>query len=236
MNDWRPWQRSVGNTFVSPVPVRVPRWAVLAFSALTVARMFSVPAAAQAQETGRFALLVGQDTLAVEQYTRRADRVSGELSGPTLGRIVYDVAVEPDAMLGDLTIEFWTPGAPDEAAPNQVASIEVDADTVVVRITTPPGIGEQRLPTMSGAFPYINPSFVQIEQMVRRARRMGGAVAEFPVLLALGQETISARVLDAASDSVTIMIGSEIHAVVDAEGRLQSANLPYQGFRVVRMD
>lgn len=196
-----------------------------------------VAAVAQALDSGGFVILVGPtDTLAVETYTRRPDGVSGELVGPTLGRLVYDVAIHPDAMLGDLTIEFWAPGAPAGGDPNQAATIEIEDDVVVLRITTPPGIEAQRLPTLAGAFPYVNPSFLQIEQMVRRARVMGGEVAEFPILLALGQETVTARIVGAASDSVTITIGSEIHAIVDAEGRLRSASLPYQGMTIVRTE
>ncbi len=199
------------------------------------------PVAASAQspafDSGGFAVLVGpSDTLAVETYTRRADGVSGEMIGPTLGRIVYDVAIHPDGMMGDLTIEFWSPGADTGGDPNQAATIEIEGDTVVVRITTPPGIQAQRIPTLTGAFPYINPSFLQIEQMVRRARLMGGELAEFPILLALGQETVNATIVGASSDSVTITIGSEIHAVVDADGRLQSAALPYQGMTIVRTE
>ncbi len=234
MNLSRPW-RSPFATGRSPASCA--RGLVVSVVAAAIAGLAPVILTAQTPDSGGFVILVGAaDTLATEIYTRRPDGVSGELIGPTLGRLVYDVAIHPDAMMGDLTIEFWTPGTPTDGAPNQAATIAIERDTVVVRITTPPGIQAQRLPTRTGAFPYINPSFLQIEQMVRRARVMGGEVAEFPVLLALGQETINARVVNASSDSVTIMIGSEIHAIVDGEGRLRSASLPYQGLTIVRME
>ena len=56
--------------------------------------------------------------------------------------------------------------------PVQAADLTVAADTVLLRITTPPGIAEQRIASQSGAFLYLNPSFVMTEQMVLPARKL----------------------------------------------------------------
>lgn len=201
-----------------------------------VASSLAVPVSSMAQsaETGSFVLLVGADTVAVEHFTRRAGAARSELMGPSIGRIVFDIELSADERVTKLDIQYWMVGMSSGGPPGQAATITIEGDTAVVAITRPPEIDSQRFGTTEGAFLYLNPSFLLVEQMVRHARQFGGDIVSFGVFLAEGSETAEARVLDPASESVGIEFGSRIDAVVDPEGRLRSATIVDQGLTVLR--
>lgn len=206
----------------------------IAMAWVTASLATPVPTPAQAPDSGSFVLLVGADTFAVEHFTRRAGGARSELVGPSIGRILFDVDTSPDESVTRMAIQYWAAGTTLGDPPNQAATITIERDTAVVVITSPPEIEPQRFATAEGAFLYLNPSFLLIEQMVRHAREVGGEIVTFTAFLAQGAETAQVRVLDAASGSVGIVFGSRINAAVDTDGRLRSATLPDQGLTVVR--
>lgn len=195
-----------------------------------------VSSMAQTAETGSFVLLVGADTVAVEHFTRRADAARSELTGPSIGRILFDIGLSADESVTRLDIQYWMAGMALEGPPGQVATITIEGDTAEVAITSPPEIESQSFETVEGAFLYLNPSFLLVEQMVRHARAIEGDVVSFGVFLAEGSETAEVRVLDPASVSVGIEFGSRIDATVDSEGRLRSATIVDQGLTVLRAE
>ena len=192
-------------------------------------------ATAQSAEEGAFVILVGSDTFAVENFSRRADQVDGEITGFAVGRLSYTMMIAPDAGVSSLSIRYWGPATDMNGPPVQAADLTVIDDTVLLQITTPPGIEEQRIASEAGAFLYINPSFVMTEQMVLYARARGGESVDFPVFMAQGEDTAPARVSSPTADSVTVTIlGSPMQVVMDEQGRLATASIPTQGVNVVR--
>jgi uncharacterized protein len=193
--------------------------------------------AAQAVGEGAFVTEMAADTFAVENFTRAPDRVAGELAGLAFGRMVYELSLGPEATVVRLALTAWMPGIPPEEAPAQEAEIELRGDSAIVEIQTPAGPQTQRLGTTKGALPYLNPSFVLVEQIIRRARALGEDPATVPLFMVQGGQTVDATVRSLRADSVVVAIaGSEIRAEVDAEGRILSAAIPVQNLRITRID
>jgi len=222
----------------------IARWLITRFSfpaglAVPAAALFltlatTATAVGQEVDTGTFVFVVEADTFAIERFVRRPGMAEAEMVGPSIGRIRYEVSITADESVGTMHLEFWTPGAALGDPPNQAATLSFDRDTAVVAIIAPPGIGAQHFASAEGAFLYLNPSFLLIEQMVRRARADGREIVSFPAFLAQDGETVEVRILDAASETVGIVIGNRIDATVDRSGRLLFATLPDQGLTIVR--
>lgn len=190
----------------------------------------------QAAEQDAFLLVMGRDTFAVENFSRTADRLEGELTGRALGRLVYRASFGATATISELTLQAWTPGVAPETAPGQDARLAVQGDSVIAEITTPAGSRTQRIGSEPGALLYVNPSFALMEQVLLRARAVGGTRVEVPLFLVQGGQTLAATVTWTAADSVTLSLaGSEMHGVVDAVGRLVNVTVPAQGLTVTRV-
>jgi hypothetical protein len=191
---------------------------------------------AQQARQGAFVVLVGADTFAVEKFSRGPDALTSELSGASIGVIQFSAIPGADASVRDLTLNYWMPGADADGTATQGAHLTVDGDTIILDITTPPGVQVQRLPTRDNAFLYIHPSFLLIEQMVRHARVTGGEVVDIPVFMAQDGDTAPIRITSPGSESVTIFIGAQIQATMDIDGLLRSAAIPGQGLSIIRVD
>jgi uncharacterized protein len=204
-----------------------------AFAAVPAA----APAAAQAEEQGAFVVLMGRDTFAVENFSRSADRLEGEMTGPTVGRLVYQVALGPAAVTRELTLRAWQPGAAEDAAAMQEVRLTARGDSVIVVITTPAGSQTQRIASRKDAVQYVNPSFALTEQIVRRARAIGGDEVEVPVFLLQGGQTLNAVVTWPAQDSVSLLLaGSTIRGTLSPDGRLRDASIAAQNLTISRIE
>jgi uncharacterized protein len=191
---------------------------------------------AQASQQDAFVVRLGADTFAVENMTRTADRLSGEMTGRGIGRLVYSATLGPAAAITALTLRAWPPGADPERPPAQEVRLTLEGDSVGVVITTPAGTQTQRLGTRLGALLYLNPSFGLTEQMVLRARALGGNPAEVPVFMLQGGQTLGVAVSWPAPDSVAMQFaGSAMRGVVDDAGRLLSVSIPAQNLTVTRV-
>jgi len=191
--------------------------------------------AAQAAERGAFVVLMGADTFAVERFSHAADRLEGEITGASLGRLVWSAEPGADGVLTALHLSAWRPGADPGSPPMQTADVRVLGDSATAEIGTPAGQTTQRFATRPGASLYLNPSFLQVEHLARRAPR-GGEAVTVPLLLVQGGQTLDATVRRLAPDSVSVSIaGSEIRIGVDASGRMTGGAIPAQNLRIVRV-
>ncbi|HEY0970372.1 MAG TPA: alpha/beta fold hydrolase [Gemmatimonadales bacterium] len=183
-----------------------------------------------------FVVLMGADTIAVERFTRTPSRLSGELTSPTQGIVQsWTFELSPTGDVTSATSEVRRAGDASTAAPLQVASIAFDGDsdsaTVVVTDSA------RRAATPPGALPFVNLSAGVIEQIVRRARAMGGDSATVPLLPFGAVDAFPARVRWATPDTAVVTVGGvALHVAVDRDGTLRGATVPAQGVRFVRAD
>jgi uncharacterized protein len=208
--------------------------AVLA--ALLCAGLHVSPVAAQATQQGAFIILAGTDTFAVENFSRSATRLDGEITGRGTGRLVYSAALGVGGVIQELRLRAWLPGAAPDDAPLQDARLTLDVDSVRLEVASAAGSRTERLATAAGAVLYVNPSFAMMEQVVMRARAIGGTRVDVPLFVAQGGQTLRATVTWTRPDSVVIVLGTEMHAALAPDGSIRSASVAAQGLTVTRVD
>jgi uncharacterized protein len=197
----------------------------------------ATPAAAQAAEQGAFVVLMGRDTFAVENFSRSADRLEAEMTGPSIGRLVYQVRLGPTAVTRVLMLQAWQPGAAEDAAPMQEVRLTAQGDSVIVGINTAAGSQTQRIASREDAMQHVNPSFALTEQIILRARAIGGDEVQVPVFLLQGGQTLNAVVTWPAEDSVVLVLGgSAVRGTLSPTGRLLSAAIPAQNLTITRVE
>lgn len=189
-------------------------------------------------EQATFVLLVNADTLVVEHSTRTATQLSGEIVIRGQGvRVVYHAVVAADATIPEIETAFYR-GA--DTLPARRAQVEMRGDTALARV----GTTVQALRTAAGALPMpLNVSSAFLEQVVLRARAIGGEVVELPVFHLVGGLTTptTVRMLrnagGAGRDSATIdMPGVQVRLALRADGRVTGGVVPSQRARIARVD
>jgi uncharacterized protein len=201
----------------------------LAVAAAAVTAVTTAPLHAQLP-TDSYVILMGQDTFAVETFTRTADRIEGELAGPAVGRMVYTAVLGPDALFTEVRLKAWMPGTSGDAAPAQEARLTLQGDSVIAEITGAAGSVTQRIASQPGALLYLNPSFALMEQLLRSVRQAGGADATVPLFMVQGGTTLPTAVTWPTPDSAVItMGGQQMRTRVREDGRLVSGGVAAQG-------
>ena len=185
-----------------------------------------------AAQPAAFVVLRGADTLAAERYTRAADRVRGERALGAAGiRQTYDLALGAAETVASIAGAVYRTGAGAGAAPLQEYAATFDSAGVVFRA----GGREQRHAAPARSLPFVNLSAAILEQLVRRARAVGGDRAEVPVVVLAGAQNATASVRWLGADSASVTLGVEVRAHVARDGTLLGAAVPAQQVRFVRV-
>ena len=204
-----------------------------------VLALAAVPAPSLAQGPVRTTFVVTQrgDTLAVERVTRTASRLESELVVRAQGlRWEFALALTSDALVSTMQNTVHLTSASPGAPPAQAGTMEFRGDSVIAETTVPSQV-TQRFATTAGALPFVNLSAAIAEQIVRRARVIGGTRAVVPMFVVGGAQTVSAEVTWPASDTAVIILGGvELRAAVAADGSLRSAIVPAQQVRFTRVE
>jgi uncharacterized protein len=182
-------------------------------------------------------VIQADDTLAVERVSRTAARVESDLVVRAQGlRWEFALALTPDALVSTMQNTVRLTNASPGAPPAQAGTVEFRGDSVIVEVTAPTHM-TQRFATTRGALPFVNLSAAIAEQIVRRARVVGGTRAVVPMFTVAGAQTVRAEVTWPASDTAVIMLGGvELRAAVGADGSLRSAVVPAQRVRFTRVE
>ncbi|MBI1799667.1 MAG: alpha/beta fold hydrolase [Candidatus Eisenbacteria bacterium] len=198
-----------------------------AFASVAVAH------AATAGESGTFVVLSGSDTVAVEIFHRDAASIEGQLAFRLAGvRYRYAMKLRPDASSSNLEESVWRAADSANAAPVVHATVTFRGDSAIADVI--PG-GLQRIASAPGVVPFINPSVVMMERIVRRARVLGGDSVSVPVFLPSGGRTLSVMVRRIGADSTSIDLGSvQIRLATDAAGSVRGGSVPSQRLTIVR--
>ena len=190
------------------------------------------PAPATPGETAvGFIVMRNADTLAAERFTRRQGRVEGELliRGADI-RQTYEMTVDPTATVTRFQTAAYraTDAAGTPPAQSLVARFDANGATIEM------GGQTSQIPAAPGTVPFINLSAAVIEQILLKAKAMGGPAAEVPVLVMAGGQTTTASVRWIGADSAVIMLGPELRVEVSPSGRLLGGFVPSQGVSFIR--
>ena len=207
-------------------------WMIPLLAAVTLP---AAPVAHAAEPRGAFLLRTARDTVMIEQFERGANTLSGALVFKLAGaRFDYTMALLPDATVRSMTNAYRDASAAPDSPAKQSATIEFVGDSAIATIL--PG-GVQRLACQQGAIPFVNPSMVMVEQIVRRAIAIGGDHVSVPMFAVAGGRTLPVGVDRAGRDSVVLTLaGIEMRLAVDADGALRGGTIPAQGLTIERVD
>ena len=112
------------------------------------------------------------------------------------------------------------------------AAFTIGGDSVIARMGN---AAPAHLPATAGVMPLINPSIVFLEQLLVRARAIGGEGAAIPIFIIGAPQPMSATVTWVGADSATLdYAGVTMHFAVSPDGRIQSGGMPAQRLSIVR--
>lgn len=194
-------------------------------------------AAARAQENGAFVLVLANgDTVSIERFSRTATRLETELVVKIgAARFTMGATLAPDATVTRFENAYRQAAADPSSAPLQSAVITFPGDSAIVEISGGGRDVVQRLGSRAGAVPFVNPSFALLEQLVRRARKIGGPSASVPVFIVQGGQTVDFTVTWMGADSAIVaMAGVPARVRVDASGAILGGTVPAQGLTILR--
>jgi hypothetical protein len=202
---------------------------------LAVAMLVLVLAPPLRAQSG-FLLRRAADTLSVE----RSSRTGGVLEGRILARkriaLAYRAEVRSDATIPRLELQVLQPGAPEDAPPRQRLVALFRGDSVIAETRTGDSVKVERMGTRAGALPYHPqlPMIGLLEQIVRRARVLGGERVAVPVfLMSSGAQTVDASVEFRGADSARVTLGTiDAHLAVDRAGAILGGRA--QGEQVIQ--
>jgi hypothetical protein len=170
------------------------------------------------------------DTAIAERATRTPTHLEGEfVDRAGGGRIAYAADLGAGGLVTRLEQWFYKATADTVAA--QHAVFQFVRDSVIAETRGAP----VRLPLTPGAIPYINPSAAFLEQILMRARALGGAGATIPLFITAGAHVVPAKVRWVGADSATLQLGGvTMRFALAADGTLLGGAIPGQGTTIVR--
>ena len=194
------------------------------------------PAPIEGPERVGYVVRRGADTMLVERASRSRDLLSGDLAIRGQGSVEYQVTLDPTGTVSRLVVGVVPPNAGPASTARQRSTADFRGDTVVVETVSGDSTRTIRFATRAGAIPYITPSMALAEQILRRARTIGGSEVELPVFLTSGSiQTITAAVTFIGADSARVALGgTEFRLATDATGRVLGGAVPAQGLTIDR--
>lgn len=173
-------------------------------------------------DTGFFVVRMGTDTLAVERYVRRGNRLQGELvvRSPQTALRRYDATLRADGSIQRFEASFMPAPGGTGTTTRAVADLR-DRDTAVVTITQGDSVRTLRVATAAPAIPSVGSSYALVEQAMVHARATRADSVGL-VLLPLGGTRTSPLTLQRQGvDSMLVSnIAGTSRARVDGRGLL----------------
>ena len=190
-------------------------------SGLLIAAL-AIPAVLSAQ-TGQFLVRLGRDTLALEQYTRTADRLEGEQvirSPRTVHRLYTATFGSGGAIERFELITHNVSGGPGPL--ERRATVTFSGDSAVMTLPRGDSTATMRVKTGPGALPFIGQGWGLIEEVARRARTAGSERYAIAMVQLGDTDPLEVTATPRGPDSMTIVLGvlGPMRARVDGQGML----------------
>jgi len=182
----------------------------------------AIPAMLSAQ-SGEFLIRLGRDTLAVERYTRTADRLEGEqvVRSPRTVHRLYTATFGPGGAIE--RFELVTHNVSGGPGPlERKATATFTGDSVVMIVPRGDSTATMRVKAAPGALPFIGQGWGLVEEVARRARAAGSERYALAMVQLGDTDPLEVTVTPRGADSLTIVLGplGAMHARVDGQGRL----------------
>ncbi len=167
---------------------------------------------------------LGIDTLAVEQFTRTADRIEGRMvvRRPTTRVGHYVATLSPEQTITRFEMDWTTPAENPEGPPPRRYAVTMEGDSAVIETATPEGTDTSRIAVPERTIPSsgLLPEAVAIwQQVVRQAMASGEDEWSFNLLQASRARTSPNALTRHSADSVSMnFFGMPLLARVDRDG------------------
>jgi hypothetical protein len=184
-----------------------------------------LPATLTAQgrpERAGFISRLGNDTLAVEQFTRTSTRLEADLAArvPRTRRIHFVATLNPDQTVARVQVDVQ-PSVPAPDTPAFTADMAFGKDSAIVTLKLPDSTQTVRMAVEPGAMPLSSTSYAMYEQIFLRFRRVGRDSLPFQVVPLGAPKPTSTSVVRRGPDSADFdYFGLPLHAKLDKQGRL----------------
>lgn len=193
-----------------------------------------------ADAAGGFLVLADRDTIATERYTRTGGHLRGTIVHEDRTRIDYDATLAADESIVRIELSLWRPGAALDSRPAEHSVTELsgparDSLTRTDRDRGPARVSRTVVP--GGAQPYLIPSVALAQQVLRRARRLGGDTVALGIVVLNGAampQRVHVRWLPGDSALISVA-GNHVQVGLDAQGRILDGSDPALGMSVRRV-
>ncbi|HEU4561248.1 MAG TPA: DUF2911 domain-containing protein [Longimicrobium sp.] len=195
------------------------RGTVMAAAALLAA----TPAFAQQDESAAFVVTIGNDTLAVEKFTRTRDRITGEVvsRSPRTVTRSYTAVLNPD---GTVQRVEMTSRSPAGNQPPTVTHVDFTADSAFTRIQRGDSVATYRLAAVQ-PFPLVGYSHAFYEQAMMHARGRRADSLQVAIVPVGANQSYAVTMRTVGADSVRLSnIAGVQRVATDARGRLLGLN------------
>lgn len=187
-------------------------------------------------ESPAFALVRGQDTLLIEQYTLEGNRVSGTLRDPIGSRVEYETV--HDLGGGESSMRVVMHASRADAGPAIISTFTVRGDSAFLQTSRGDSTINSADAITSGALPYMSPSMGMLALVAHSARELVGDSGQVTLLAASVSQApmvVTPQVYWRADTAW--VIGSDLNRfrLVFSGGRLLSAEAPALQMRAVRL-
>lgn len=194
-----------------------------AAAALAATPVFAQAGTPQQGETAAFVVTLGNDTLAVEKFTRTRDRITGEVvsRSPRTVTRSYTAILNPDGTVQRLEMTSRQPGG---TQPPTVSNVEFTADSAFARIQRGDSVFNFRM-AAAHPFPLVNFSHAFYEQAMMHARGLRADSVQVALVPVGANQSYAMTVRAAGADSMRLANLAGVQRVAtDARGRLLGLN------------
>lgn len=183
----------------------------------------AIPAATLCAQQASFVYRLGKDTVGVEQFTRAANRLTGEVvsrNGAAVVRTQYDATIGGNGRVSAVTYKlFGSDGKPIKGRPVEIRYV-VNGDSATRTIVWADSTVNRTVSAV-GAVPFAAPSYGMLELAFGAMRRGNMASGSFPVL-GVGTGATLPTIAFTAAGGDTIRQPTGLVFLVGRDGRLQS--------------
>jgi hypothetical protein len=224
-------------------PIPSARWAAAALVAAMPAcggGTAPPPPPSAATETAAFVVTLGADTIALEQYTRTAERLEGELVvlTPRVVTRTYTAELRPDGSISRLRVYTRTPAT--AAALPQIVTTDYSASGASVRVERGDTVRTFEVSAEGAVVPWIMNSFALTEQSILHVLADPATRTAAPPHLPVGATQVQSVTLTRAGPDSVIVVTfvGPTHVRLDGSGRIAGASSPEstQKIEVARVD
>jgi hypothetical protein len=173
------------------------------------------------------------DTLAIERIERADDRVHSDFVDKSQGlRVALTMVLAPGDLVTRSEILVRMSTAAPDSPPLQHVTLVFEPGTVSVTTRDGNSAPVQHVPVPPGALPFLNLSVATAEQILMRAKSLGGTTAKVPIFSITGGQVATATVdWSDAGNAVMSLAGVDLHARVLPSGEIEYAQVPAQKVR-----